>query len=408
MDIRNILNIISENSETVKGGSPFSDKLNVLTLGQFLNLSGIETPDEEDAEIDEAKLDAPARKMAGDELEQYLDRIKGLSTGKKTPRGLDKYVSGKTKQDKYKKPYIHRSTIIPIVDEEGKKYNLDALRSIVTKRPSKILKQNEKMQHSDGTASVFYNVGIPALKGLAVDEDTGDFVIIDTCPGAGACQTYCYAMKGGYVQWKNVAQGQTQMLNFLYNDPAGFMKMMGDEIQAADKKFNKKDKKTKLVIRWHDAGDFFSPQYLAMAYALAKQYPNVDFYAYTKLASVAKSNKPDNFKINYSMGAKPSQEKEIDFAKTKNSRVVPEVLFKDLLDRDAGKVIYKDQQSINTLKQRIAAKYSVDPNSILTYEEMMKTPPSNEKNKWNVIVKPGDGDDSANRNDVLNSFLLMH
>ena len=408
MDIRNILNIISENSETVKGGSPFSDKLNVLTLGQFLNLSGIETPDEEDAEIDEAKLDAPARKMGDDELEQYLDRIKGLSTGKKTSRGLDKYVSGKTKQDKYKKPYIHRSSVIPIVDEEGKKYNLDALRSLVTKRPSKILKQNEKMQHSDGTASVFYNVGLPALKGLAVDEDTGDFVIIDTCPGAGACQTYCYAMKGGYVQWKNVAEGQTQMLNFLYNDPDGFMKMMGDEIQAADKKFNKKDKKTKLVIRWHDAGDFFSPQYLAMAYALARKYPNVDFYAYTKLASVAKSSKPDNFKINYSMGAKPSQEKEIDFAQTKNSRVVPEVLFKDLLDRDDGKPVYKDQQAIDTLKQRIAAKYSVEPSSILTYDEMMKTPPSKEKNKWNVIVKPGDGDDSANRNDVLNSFLLMH
>ena len=408
MDIRNILNIISENSETVKGGSPFSDKLNVLTLGQFLNLSGIETPDEEDAEIDEAKLDAPARKMGDDELEQYLDRIKGLSTGKKTPRGTEKYVSGKTKQDKYKKPYIHRSSVIPIVDEEGKKYNLDALRSLVTKRPSKILKQNEKMQHSDGTASVFYNVGLPALKGLAVDEDTGDFVIIDTCPGAGACQTYCYAMKGGYVQWKNVAEGQTQMLNFLYNDPDGFMKMMGDEIQAADKKFNKKDKKTKLVIRWHDAGDFFSPQYLAMAYALARKYPNVDFYAYTKLASVAKSSKPDNFKINYSMGAKPSQEKEIDFAQTKNSRVVPEVLFKDLLDRDDGKPVYKDQQAIDTLKQRIAAKYSVEPSSILTYDEMMKTPPSKEKNKWNVIVKPGDGDDSANRNDVLNSFLLMH
>ena len=145
-----------------------------------------------------------------------------------------------------------------------------------------------------------------------------------------------------------------------------------------------------------------------MAYALARKYPNVDFYAYTKLASVAKSSKPDNFKINYSMGAKPSQEKEIDFAQTKNSRVVPEVLFKDLLDRDDGKPVYKDQQAIDTLKQRIAAKYSVEPSSILTYDEMMKTPPSKEKNKWNVIVKPGDGDDSANRNDVLNSFLLMH
>ena len=137
MDIRNILNIISENSETVKGGSPFSDKLNVLTLGQFPNLSGVETPDEEDAEIDEAKLDAPARKMGDDELEQYLDRIKGLSTGKKTPRGTEKYVSGKTKQDKYKKPYIHRSSVIPIVDEEGKKYNRRFLSK--TKRCSTVM-----------------------------------------------------------------------------------------------------------------------------------------------------------------------------------------------------------------------------------------------------------------------------
>ena len=435
MDIRNILNLITENSEEVKGSSPFSDKLNVMTLDQFLNAAGVVTPDEEepgdapeypeddaddkrwdDEEIDEAKLDAPSRELSPKELKGYLDRIMGKpvtdpKTGeaKKTARGTEKYVSGKTKQDKFKKPYIHRSSVVPIVDQDGQKYDLDALRDLVTKRPTKVLKQNEKMQHSDGTASVFYNVGLPALKGLAYDEDDEKFVVIDTCPGAGECQTYCYALKGGYVQWKNVAEGQTQLLNFLYNDPDGFMDMMSGEIDAADKKFNKKDEKTKLVIRWHDAGDFFSPQYLAMAYALAKKHPNVDFYAYTKLASVAQGGKPDNFKINYSMGAKPGEEKQIDFQKTKNSRVVPEVLFKDLLDRDEkGKLFYIDKNAINSLKERLAAKYSVKPESILTYDEMMKTPQSKEVGKWNVIVKPGDGDDSANRNDVLNSFLLMH
>ena len=435
MDIRNILNLITENSEEVKGSSPFSDKLNVMTLDQFLNAAGVVTPDEEepgdtleypeddaddkrwdDEEIEEAKLDAPSRELSPKELKGYLDRIMGkpvtdpkTGAAKKTARGTDKYVSGKTKQDKFKQPYIHRSSVVPIVDQDGNKYDLDALQSLITRRPGKILKQNEKMQHSDGSTSVFYNIGLPALKGLAYDEDDKKFVIIDTCPGAGECQTYCYAMKGGYVQWKNVAEGQTQLLNFLYNDPDGFMDMMSREIDAADKKFNKKDKKTKLVIRWHDAGDFFSPQYLAMSYALAKKHPNVDFYAYTKLASVAQGGKPDNFKINYSMGAKPGEEKQIDFQKTKNSRVVPEVLFKDLLDRDEkGKLFYIDKNAINSLKQRIAAKYSVKPESILTYDEMMKTPQGKEVGKWNVIVKPGDGDDSANRNDVLNSFLLMH
>jgi hypothetical protein len=89
-------------------------------------------------------------------------------------------------------------------------------------RPAKILKQNEKMQHSDGTSSIFYNIGLPALKGLAVDEDTGEFVVIDTYPGAGVCKTYCYAMKGGYVQWKATSMSQSRMLNFLYNDPEGY------------------------------------------------------------------------------------------------------------------------------------------------------------------------------------------
>ena len=529
MDIRNILNLIAENSEEVKGSSPFSDNLNVMTLGQFLNAEGVMTPEEEnleegsadepedsddeeddgffvcigdeedggfvgmltreggrwrevtvsgtppykwgtgymsyltsddimqhirrdfrnsdvagpfsdeqdaieyaqrhyglgdepqyddydDEKIKEAKLDAPARELGPKELKSYLDRIMGrpvtdpkTGAAKKTARGTEKYVSGKTKQDKYKKPYIHRSSVIPIVDQDGNKYDLDALQNLITRRPKKILKQNEKMQHSDGSASVFYNIGLPALKGLAYDEDDEKFVIIDTCPGAGTCQTYCYAMKGGYVQWKNVAEGQSQLLNFLYNDPNGFMEMMSNEIADADKKFNKKDKKTKLVIRWHDAGDFFSPQYLAMAYALAKKHPNVDFYAYTKLASVAQGEKPNNFKINYSMGAKPGEEKQIDFQKTKNSRVVPEIIFKDLLDRDKqGKLVYVNKDALTSLKQRIAAKYSVKPETILTYDEMMKTPQSKDVGKWNVIVKPGDGDDSANRNDVLNTFLLMH
>ena len=69
---------------------------------------------------------------------------------------------------------------------------------------------------------------------------------------------------------------------------------------------------TKLVIRWHDAGDFFSDDYLDLAYSVAKDFPDVDFYAYTKMASVSKGSKPSNFKMNFSAGADPSQEKQIN------------------------------------------------------------------------------------------------
>lgn len=391
MNLRRILDIITENSGSVKHDeNPFSSNLKVMSLAQFV---GKEAP-EGDKEVEEAKLTGvTARKFDEPELTSYLDRI---------------LAKDKDKLDKYKRPYIHSGNIIPIVDMDGKKYDLDKLRQEFTERPLKILKQNEKMQHSDGSSSIFYNVGLPALKGLAVDEDTGDFIVIDTCPGAGTCKTYCYAMKGGYVQWKASSLSSTKLLNFLYNDPESFMAKLSNEIRDAEKKYGKKG--TKVVIRWHDAGDFFSPQYLEMAYNVAKENPNVDFYAYTKIASVAKSARPDNFKINFSMGAQGREEKQIDFTQDKFSKVVPKELFKDVLEKDdAGKWQYISDQAKQALKQRMAIKYSIDPKSIITYDEMMAMgKDSGEKNKWNVIVKPGDGDDAANRNDVLGSYLLIH
>ena len=346
--------------------------------------------------VDEAEKlgGVSARKLPPEEMRAYLDRI-----SKKE----------KEKTDKYKLPYIHSSNI-PIVNDDGQKYDLQKLAAAFSERPTKILKQNEKMQHSDGTSSQFYNVGLPALKGLAVDEDTGEFVVIDTCPGAGACKLVCYAMKGGYVQWKASSLGQTKLLNFLYNDPNGFMGMLESEIAGYEAKNKKKNIKT--IIRWHDAGDFFSPQYLSKAFDLAKKFPNVDFYAYTKLAGVAQGEKPDNFKINFSAGAQPSQEKKIDFQKTKNSRIVPKELFSDALEKDSsGKWQYKNPQAQQAVKDRMAIKYSLDPKSVITYDEMMKIPVDKSpdaKGKYNVIVKPGDGDDAANRNDVLSSLLLIH
>jgi Gene product 88 len=406
MDIRKILNIITENEKL-----PVFEGMKVMSLDQFLKSQGVEP--KKDEEVDEAKLDVSAKPFNKDELIAYLDRVMGVpdidkKTGKpKTDKkGKEKYISLKTKTDKYKFPYIHRSNI-PIVNQDGKKYDLDALAKLFSERPTKILKQNEKMQHSDGTASQFYNVGLPALIGLAVDEDKNEFVVINTCPGAGNCKLVCYAMKGGYVQYPASNIGQTRLLNFLYNDPDGFMSMLANEIAEFDAKNKKKNIKT--IIRWHDAGDFFSPEYLSKAYDLAKKFPNVDFYAYTKLASVAKGDKPDNFKINFSMGAQPSQEKQIDFEKTKNSRIVPEEIFGDALVKDENdKWQYKNAQAEQTVKDRIAQKYKLDPKSIITYDEMMKIPVGKEKGKWNVIVKPGDGDDAANRNDVLSSLLLIH
>jgi hypothetical protein len=377
----------------------FSELLNEVVVENMMNkFHAVPLDQFVKQELDEADmLGATTTPISAADMQDYLRRTAGGS---------------KTKMDKYTMPYVHRGNI-QIKDENDRTFDLNKLKAAITQRPDKILKQNEKITHSGGGSTMYYNIGLPALKGLAVNEATGDFVVVDTCPGAGACKVYCYAKKGGYVQWKASSMSQTRQLNFLLNDPQGYKSKLESELRSAEAKYGKKG--TKVVVRWHDAGDFFSPEYLDLAYSVARDFPNIDFYAYTKMAGVATGDKPSNFKMNFSMGATPDQEKQIDFQKTKHSTVVPKTMFDDLITRDGdGKVVRNDKgqiqfsdENLNILKKKLASKYNMSADSVITYDEMMKLPVGSEP-KYNVIVKPGDGDDSANRADVIGTWLLIH
>lgn len=363
----------------------------IMTLDQFLQGS-----------IDEAEgdfLGARTTPISPEEMQAYMDRIKTKS---------------KEKTDKFKMPYIHGSNI-EIKNEAGRTYDQEKLKAAIKVRPATILKQNAKMAKSSGPGTLFFDIGLPALKGLAVNEKTDEFIIVDTCPGAGKCKIYCYAMKGGYVQWKDVSMSQTRLLNYLVNDPQGFKAQFSSELKAKADSALRRGKK--VLVRWHDAGDFFSPEYLSLAFEIAKEFPQVQFYAYTKMAGVAQSDKPKNFKMNFSMGATPEEEEQIDFSKTKHSTVIPPPMFdKYILKDESGKNVrdeknriqFKDEDALNSFKKDLASKYNVPVESVLTYDEMMSTPESSEEGKYNVIVRPGDGDVSASRSDVKGTYLIKH
>ena len=354
-----------------------------------------------DKDINEAPgdfgLGANYRAVPDDEMQDLMGRSKNKT---------------KTKRDKFDYPYIHGSNI-EVKDEAGKKFDTEKLKAAIMTRPANILGQNAKMQHSETGTEAIFDIGLPALKGLAVNEKTGEFVVVDTCPGAGACQTYCYAMKGSYVMFKAVSMGLARMLNFLLNDPAGFADKLNSEIASARSKYAKKG--ARIVVRWHDAGDFFSPEYMDMAYGVAKSNPDVGFYAYTKMGDVANAARPANFNMNFSQGAKSGQEKKVNITRTKHSKVVPKDMFFDLVARKGNELIkdakgrmqFASPENLDKFKTTMATKYAIDKDSILTYDQMMKIPVGAEP-KWNVIVMPGDGDNSANRNDVVGSYLLFH
>ena len=411
--------------------------LTIIPMDQFLKFGFPKNNDAEsmdlDGDIDELELTeadfglgAGYRTAGEPEMQDYLARIRNKA---------------KNKLDPYTMPYIHDKTFseVKIKNQDGKTYDSDELKAAISKRPKTLLKQNEKMKHSDGTADQYYNVGLPALKGLAVNEETGEFVIVDTCPGAGLCKTFCYAMKGSYIQYPDVFLKQTRTLNFLLNDPEGFAAQLSKEITEAIEywdNFSEKSKTgkgrgkvaegpvdVKVAIRFHDSGDFFSPEYMKMAFGVARQFPDNLFYAYTKVASVANSDeKPENFILNFSAGALSTQSKLVNITgpdAKKYSQVVPKNMFFDLIAREGNKIIknaegatqFKDPESWDIFKERLAKHFSLPIDSILSYKDFMDKKMDKElgnKPYWNVVVAPGEGDISATDNRVLGTWLMFH
>jgi len=385
-----------------------------------------------DEEVDEATaLNAPSREMGSDEVQDYMKRIVGTPELDKfgNPKinkvtGKDKYISGKTKSDKYKMPYIHRNAAVKYYDADGQRFREEDIVRDLLQRPKKILKQNEKMQHSSGELEQFFNIGFAALTGIAVDESTGKLIIVNTCPGAGACKIDCFALqKGGKVQFDGPWQNDGRLLTWILNDPSGFIAKLKAEI-AKEVKAGEKGGYA-VTIRWHDAGDFFSPEYLDLAFEVANSFPNVKFYAYTKMANAALAQKPANFIINWSEGAHTSQEKQVkaqdpNLERTKNSRIVPTDLFGDfILKSPDGKSFEKGPQgqwqlkpgTLPQLKQRLATKYGISANSILSYSEWDAKTAGGRKDtpvKYNVIIAPGEPDITANNHGVLSTLLLRH
>lgn len=352
---------------------------------------------------DPSELGSKIEPISDEEMKKYLGR---------TTEG------GKTKQDKYKLPYIHRGNIetIKVIDDNGeekREIDIESFKKLISVRPEKLIKQNDKMKKTGGETQSFYNTSLPALKGLIVNEKTNQFIVVDTCPSSGICKTYCYAKKGGYVQWKASSLSQTRILNFLMNDWSGYKENMLNELKSISEKNTTKGIKT--VLRWNDSGDMLSDKYFEIVMDIVRQTPEVQHYAYTKEVSKAKQYKniPKNFIFNFSFGG--LQDKELLSKVDKISVVVPDVLIKPYISKikintdkkPIEKWSYNNESALRQAKNKIAAKYSIPVETLLSIEELSNTP-KGKRDQYNVIVLPGESDLSASREDVRGTYLILH
>lgn len=349
---------------------------------------------EESKELDEAVDDAETSDIDIDKLKKtQIDKKAG---GKDPEKG----VEVAKKQAKM----LHASNII---DDDGNPIDNDKLMAKMTVRPKELIGQNSKLGKS-GNKQTFYDLTLPAYQGLYVDEKSKTFKVIKTCPSAGECSKFCYASKGGYIMFPASGLNASRVVTYLMNHYDEFKAQLESELKTAVSREEKKG--NKVVLRWHDSGDFISPSYLKMVFDIAKATPEVLHYAYTKqipLVKAMEADKPDNFEFTYSFGG--VHDEKIDTVKERHARVVPHSIFKDLPFKKGpdGYAVLYDDENTKKLKEKVAEHFKVSVDTIITYDELMKMKEGTEK-KWHVLVWKGHGDDSPTRKDVLGVYLLFH
>jgi len=322
-----------------------------------------------------------------DRLVAYLNAVRA-NYGKKT-KDREKFPASM--------PYIHsRSDLFAEGD-----LDIEDFIKRISEPPKNVVNKNSKIENTGGPHEFVYKTGVPALRGIIYDKSSGKFFVINTCPGAGSCALICYARHGRYIQYSESYDSMTRRLNLLLNDPDEYERRMYEELKAKCEEHGARaGYKPKVLLRWNDSGDFFAARYKRMAETvmarLKREGYKVDSYAYTKVADVANDAE---FQTTFSSGSNPRQAARVNMDYHKMSVVVPKDMFKDL---DLMKI--SDEQ---TLKDRIAKKFSLPAEDILTYGEMMSTPRANSP-RWHVIVNSGDGDDAAFRGDVKTILLTQH
>lgn len=172
---------------------------------------------------------------------------------------------------------------------------------------TRLLTQNSEMRKIG-----VWNWSIPAWAGRMADGRT-----YNTCPSAGVCRHVCYARQGTY-RFPVVRAKHEANLRMILDDLPGWETAMRDELAA--RRF------TGAWVRIHDAGDFFTDDYLTAWLRIMRARPGTCFYAYTKeierFKRLVEPDPPANFWWVYSYGG--TQDHLIDPDRDRVADVFPD------------------------------------------------------------------------------------
>jgi len=297
----------------------------------------------------------------------------------------------------------------------------------ITRRPEDFFGgTTKKMEHTVGDDYITVKFGIPALVALVYNEKKKKFVKVSTCPKAGACVGYCFALQGRYLMQSSVMEANTRNLNFMLNDPVGFENLAYHELYLHTYRAYINGKQ--LRIRWNDVGDFFSEDYFNITkrvtdrlveafadYETKDGEPPLRSYAYTKVYKYLKEAN-NNYVFNFSTDAASSEVSQSNFKKDKLAKVIPRKIvnkYKTLVGgtTPSGKPSKARELKREDVKPMIMKeygdKYDLDIRTLLFDDEL--PPIEQDEGVFSVIVRPKDGSDlPAQRRDVRATFIVEH
>lgn len=169
--------------------------------------------------------------------------------------------------------------------------------------------------------------------------------VFNVCPSAGACAKLCYARHGTYL-FPKVRAAHVRNLEHVLDDLEGWRAAMTHELRrrryrptGTSRALTKPDDveldpwmqtwyaNGGRAVRVHDSGDFFSDEYLRAWLQVARDTPDVLFYAYTKevrrFRAIAEHEAPDNFRWLFSLGGR--EDHLIDRDRDRHADVFPDV-----------------------------------------------------------------------------------
>lgn len=157
--------------------------------------------------------------------------------------------------------------------------------------------------------------------------ELADGTNVNACPNAGACVKFCYARNGTYL-FPAVRNAHIANLEWTLWDLPGWKQAMIGELVKPKYRPTWRERLPELAgvleldewaeawrragaaaVRVHDSGDFHSDEYLRAWLDVAREIPDVLFYAYTKEVSrmravEAEGLVPVNFRYLFSLGGK--------------------------------------------------------------------------------------------------------